>query len=136
MKNQTHVCLSCEQADMKKKTSNVTVRVGEFLMVVPNVYGWHCPHCGEVEFLDEDSSRRHFAAMSELFRLRDAAVGEQLRTTRKRLKLTRAQAADLTGDGHNAFSRYERGEVKPMPAVVNLFKLLGKHPELLEEVRS
>jgi len=45
-------------------------------------------------------------------------------------------AACLTGGGHNAFSRYERGEAIPLPAVVNLFKLLDKHPELLKELEG
>jgi len=51
--------------------------------------------------------------------------------------LSQVGAARLTGGGHNAFSRYERGEVMPMPAVVNLFRILDRHPELLKElVRS
>ena len=36
-------------------------------------------------------------------------------------------------DRHQNSARYERGEAVPMPAVVNLFKLLDKHPELLKE---
>ena len=54
---------------------------------------------------------------------------------RKKLKLTQRQTAQLTGGGHNAFSRYERGEASPLPAVVNLFRLLDKHPSLLKDVR-
>ncbi|MDP2254250.1 MAG: type II toxin-antitoxin system MqsA family antitoxin, partial [Thiobacillus sp.] len=54
---------------------------------------------------------------------------------RKKLKLTQQEAAILTGGGKNAFSRYERGEARPLAAVVNLFKLLDKHPELLKEIR-
>jgi len=46
-----------------------------------------------------------------------------------------ARSARLTGVGHNAFSRYERGQARPMPAVINLFKLLDKHPALLDELR-
>lgn len=34
----------------------------------------------------------------------------------------------------NAFSRYENGKAKPVPAVINLFRLLDKHPELIEEI--
>ncbi|WP_293368015.1 type II TA system antitoxin MqsA family protein [Nevskia sp.] len=59
----------------------------------------------------------------------------KLARVRRKLKLTQADAAELTGGGHNAFSRYERGEAKPMAAVVNLFRLLDKHPELLKELR-
>jgi HTH-type transcriptional regulator/antitoxin MqsA len=43
-------------------------------------------------------------------------------------------AAELAGGGHNAFSRYERGESMPLPAVVNLFRLLDRHPDLLKEL--
>jgi len=45
-------------------------------------------------------------------------------------------AAKLTGGGHNAFSRYERGEATPLPAVMNLLRLLDRHPELLKELTS
>ncbi|MBA3981355.1 MAG: hypothetical protein C0462_12215 [Alcanivorax sp.] len=38
--------------------------------------------------------------------------------------------------GINAFSRYERGEARPVAAVINLFRMLDKHPELLSEVRE
>jgi HTH-type transcriptional regulator / antitoxin MqsA len=49
-------------------------------------------------------------------------------------EVVRCGAARLTGGGHNAFSRYERGEAVPLPAVVNLFRLLDKHPELLKDL--
>jgi len=53
---------------------------------------------------------------------------------RRKLGLSQVAAARLTGGGHNAFSRYERGEAAPLPAVVNLFRLLDKHPELLKDL--
>ena len=45
------------------------------------------------------------------------------------------QAAQLAGGGKNAFSRYERGQAKPVAAVMNLFRLLDRHPELLDELK-
>ena len=48
--------------------------------------------------------------------------------------MTQVAAARLTGGGHNAFSRYERGKAAPLSAVLNLFRLLDKHPELLKEI--
>ena len=59
---------------------------------------------------------------------------KELARIRKKLKLTQQQAANLTGGGHNAFSRYERGDARPLPAVMNLFRLLDHHPELLKEL--
>jgi HTH-type transcriptional regulator / antitoxin MqsA len=66
----------------------------------------------------------------------DAQLASELASIRKRLKLTQAQAAQIAGGGKNAFSRYERGQTKPMAAVVNLFKLLDKHPELVKELAA
>ena len=57
-----------------------------------------------------------------------------LRPGRQSKKANQTAAARLTGGGHDAFSRYERGEVAPLPAAVNLFRLLDKHPELLKDL--
>jgi HTH-type transcriptional regulator/antitoxin MqsA len=68
-------------------------------------------------------------------RVEQRQAGELARIRRK-LKLTQKQAAALTGGGHNAFSRYERGEARPLPAIMHLFRLLDRHPELLDELRG
>lgn len=128
-------CMQCDDGTkLKLQTKDVTVAVRGESCVVPKVTGWHCPVCGDIEFTDNDSSDRVWEAieaMGEKAKARDAAL---LAHARKRLKLTQKQAAELTGGGHNAFSRYERGEAVPMRAVVNLFKILDKHPELVKEL--
>lgn len=54
---------------------------------------------------------------------------------RKKLELDqRRQAAELFGGGINAFSHYENGKTRPPLALVKLFKLLDRHPELLDEL--
>ena len=65
-----------------------------------------------------------------------AAERSEIRRIRRKLGLSQAMAAKLTGGGHNAFSRYERGEALPLPAVVNLFRLLDQHPDLLKELTT
>jgi HTH-type transcriptional regulator / antitoxin MqsA len=66
----------------------------------------------------------------------DAEEAAELARIRKKLKLTQQEAARIAGGGHNAFSRYERGEAKPVQAVLNLFRLLDHHPDLLKELRQ
>jgi HTH-type transcriptional regulator/antitoxin MqsA len=66
----------------------------------------------------------------------DAEEVAELARIRKKLGLTQQQAARLAGGGKNAFSRYERGQAKPVAAVINLFRLLDKHPDLLIELRA
>lgn len=96
--------------------------------------GERCDSCGEVYF-DHDSQRRYAQASDAWVLARREQEKQMLVRVRKKLGLTQHQAAKLTGGGHNAFGRYERGEAQPMPAVINLFKLLDKHPGLLTEVQ-
>jgi HTH-type transcriptional regulator/antitoxin MqsA len=66
----------------------------------------------------------------------DGEEAAELARIRKKLRLTQLEAARLAGGGKNAFSRYERGQAKPVAAVVNLFRLLDRHPELLGELKT
>lgn len=104
---------------------------------VSGLSGVRCgyPDCGEIYLNDADHQR--FCDACDAAVLADRAASQKmLRRVRKNLKLTQRAAAKLTGGGPNAFSRYERGEVQPLPAVLNLFKLLDKHPELIAEIRE
>jgi HTH-type transcriptional regulator/antitoxin MqsA len=55
---------------------------------------------------------------------------------RRKLQLDQREAARLFGGGVNAFSRYETGKTRPPLALVQLLRLLDRHPELLAEVRQ
>ena len=100
---------------------------------VSNLSGWRCSACGDVVF-SPDSAARCAAAGDALVLAARRKLGQEIRRTREKLGLTQAKAARLTGGGHNAFSRYEPGEAVPMPSVVNLLRLLDRHPELLAEL--
>ena len=102
---------------------------------VKGLAGWRCPSCGEVVF-DAKSARKYAAAGDALVMQSRKMERAEIRRTRRKLGLSQATAAKLTGGGHNAFSRYERGEAAPLPAVVNLFRLLDRHPDLLKEINS
>jgi len=128
-------CLGCE--DRK----GLTRFEGETFVVehagrkikVEGLSGWRCGACGEVEF-DAESARRYAAAGDSLVLRERDRQSKEIRRIRRKLGLSQVAAARLTGGGHNAFSRYERGEVAPLPAVIKLFRLLDKHPELLKDV--
>jgi len=110
-----------------------TIRHAGMTVKVEGLSGWRCDACREVEF-DAESARRYGAAGDELVLRERKRQSKEIRRIRRELGLSQAAAARLTGGGHNAFSRYERGEVTPLPAVVNLFRLLDKHPELLKDL--
>jgi HTH-type transcriptional regulator/antitoxin MqsA len=100
---------------------------------VKGLSGWRCSSCREIEF-DQKSAKRYAAAGDKLVMTARAAERSEIRRIRRKLGLSQTMAAKLTGGGHNAFSRYERGEAAPLPAVVNLFRLLDRHPDLLKEL--
>jgi HTH-type transcriptional regulator/antitoxin MqsA len=128
-------CLNCEtDRDMTRfEDESFAIDHAGMTATVDRLSGWRCGACGEVEF-DANSARRYAAASDELV-LRDRErQSREIRRIRRKLGLSQVAAARLTGGGHNAFSRYERGEAAPLPAVVNLFRLLDKHPELLKDL--
>jgi HTH-type transcriptional regulator/antitoxin MqsA len=100
---------------------------------VEGLSGWRCGACGEVEF-DPESARRYAAAGDVLVLRERERQSKEIRRIRRKLGLTQVAAARLTGGGHNAFSRYERGEATPLPAVIKLLRSSDKHPELLKDI--
>jgi HTH-type transcriptional regulator/antitoxin MqsA len=114
------------------KGATFTIEHAGMTTTVEGLSGWRCAACGEVEF-EAESARRYAMAGDELV-LRDRRQSKEIRRIRRKLGLSQVAAARLTGGGHNAFSRYERGEATPLPAVINLFRLLDKHPELLKDL--
>ena len=102
---------------------------------VKGLSGWRCSACGEIVF-NAESAKRYAKAGDDLVLKARKRQQEEISRIRRKLGLTQEAAAGLTGGGHNAFSRYERGEAEPLPAIVNLLKLLDRHPELLAELRS
>lgn len=132
-----HFCLSCDTGAIMARFEDQTETIEHFGMsrTVGSLSGWRCPHCKEEEF-DAESAVRYASAGDELVLADRRRQGQELRRIRKKLRLTQQQAAQITGGGHNAFSRYERGDVPPLPAVTNLFRLLDRHPDLLSEISS
>jgi HTH-type transcriptional regulator/antitoxin MqsA len=128
-------CQSCEtrKGMTRFEDEPFTIEHAGTTATVKGLSGWRCDACGEVEF-DAGSARRYAAAGDDLVMRDRAQQSKEIRRIRLKLGLSQVAAARLTGGGHNAFSRYERGEVAPLPAVINLFRLLDKHPDLLKDL--
>jgi len=128
-------CLNCAAGRAMTRFEGETFAIAHagLTVEVGDLSGWRCKDCDEVEF-DADSARRYAAAGDKLVLQDRERQSKEIRRIRRKLGLSQLAAARLTGGGHNAFSRYERGEAAPLPAVVNLFRLLDKHPELLKEL--
>ena len=128
-------CLTCETRKSMTRFRDETFAIDHAGLTtsVEGLSGWRCGTCGEVEF-DAESARRYAAAGDKLVLRNRERQSREIRRIRRKLGLSQVAAARLTGGGHNAFSRYERGAAAPLPAVINLFRLLDKYPELLQEL--
>ena len=105
--------------------------------VIKAVKGKFCSNlkCHEV-VLDIDESTRVSMEMLAFNKKvnRDLTPIDLLANVRERFKLNQQQAGKVFGGGTNAFSRYESGKTKPPVALIKLFKVLDKHPDLFKEV--
>jgi HTH-type transcriptional regulator/antitoxin MqsA len=129
-------CLQCDDGTvLVHGPRDVTGDVDGVPYLVEQVRGWHCPACGEVEFAqDDDSAMRCWNAIETASAKAREVRTRALRATRKKLKLTQAEAGRLFGGGASAFSEYERGKTQPHKSTVLLLRLLDRHPELLGEL--
>lgn len=105
--------------------------------VLKAVKGRFCDNrkCREV-VMGKDESARTSREMLEFNKKVNAELTpiDLLAQVRGQFGLTQQQAAKVFGGGPNAFSRYESGKTKPPVALVKLFKVLRKHPDLFKEV--
>jgi HTH-type transcriptional regulator/antitoxin MqsA len=129
-------CFQCDDGTiLVHDTRDVADEVDGEPFTVEQISGWHCPVCGEIEFdLGSGGGARYSAALKAAAARADARRAQQLRATRKKLKLTQAEAGHLFGGGMSAFSEYERGKTQPHKSTVLLLRLLDRHPELLSEL--
>jgi HTH-type transcriptional regulator/antitoxin MqsA len=129
-----NTCPVCFQGTLHRRSKLTALEYKGHLFEQEQPGDW-CDVCGEGILNGEDLQATETAWLAFRGEV-DRKEGKSLARIRHKLKLTQAEAAKLTGGGKNAFSRYERGEARPMPAVLNLFKLLDKHPELLDDLKA
>jgi HTH-type transcriptional regulator/antitoxin MqsA len=120
---------------MVRETHDVLYTYKGQTTTIPKVSGEYCPACKESLHNVEESEYLNAAMLAFTKEVNSVTVKpEFISETRKKLKLDQREAAEIFGGGPNAFSRYENGKTQPPLALVQLFKLLNKHPELLNEL--
>ncbi len=130
-------CPVCGAAELIHDTRDQSYTYKGETTIIPAVTGDFCPDCAE-SILDAAESDRVMREMRAFSKQVNAAIVDPIFITmvRKKLDLDQREAAEIFGGGINAFSRYENGKTKPPLALVKLFKLLDRHPDLLNEVRA
>ena len=130
-------CPLCGEANLIRDTRALPYTYKSESTAIAAVTGDFCPACGE-SILDAAESTRVMREMSAFAKQVNASMVDPVFITRvrKKLELDQREAAEIFGGGVNAFSRYETGKTKPPVALLKLFKLLDRHPDLLREVRG
>jgi HTH-type transcriptional regulator/antitoxin MqsA len=130
-------CPVCGAAELIHDTRDQPYTYKGETTVIAAVTGDFCPACAE-SLLDAAESNRVMREMRAFSKQVNAAIVDPafITAVRKKLDLDQREAAEIFGGGINAFSRYENGKTKPPLALVKLFKLLDRHPDLLNELRT
>ncbi|XLY90496.1 type II toxin-antitoxin system MqsA family antitoxin (plasmid) [Ectopseudomonas mendocina] len=128
-------CPACGEADLIHDTRDQSYTYKGETTVITAVTGDFCPACAE-SVLAAAESDRVMREMSAFAKQVNAAIVDPgfIAAVRKKLALDQREAAEIFGGGVNAFSRYENGKTKPALALVQLLKVLNRHPELLSEI--
>jgi len=133
----TMKCPVCGAAQLIHDTRDLPYTYKGETTVIAAVTADFCPACDE-SITDAAETGRVMREMQAFNKQVNAAIVDPgfIAGVRKKLHLGQREAAEVFGGGINAFSRYENGKTKPPLALVKLFKLLDRHPELLHEVRA
>ncbi|WP_341714160.1 type II toxin-antitoxin system MqsA family antitoxin [Limnobacter sp.] len=130
-------CPVCGAAELIHDTRDLPYTYKGESTVIPSVTADFCPACDEF-ITDMTETDRVMREMLEFNKQVNAAIVDPafIVNVRKKLDLGQKEASAIFGGGVNAFSRYENGKTKPPLALVKLLKILDRHPDLLNEVKT
>ena len=131
-------CALCGKGQLVRDTRDVPYTYKGQKTIIKNVRGEYCNRCGHGFYGPGEDGQKVMDETGRWQKLVDDILLEQaifVAKTRQKLGLDQRQAGEIFGGGVNAFSRYETGKVRTPVSVMQLFTLLDRHPELLEEIR-
>ncbi len=128
-----HNCPNCGVSPLVHATREMVYSYKGKSTTIPEVMADCCAGCNEVIFTMGE--HEHYGELIKEFRRQvDEAGPAEIRNMRKALGLTQRKADAMFGEGEGEFARYEAGRAEAPVALVKLLQLLGRHPQLLDEV--
>jgi HTH-type transcriptional regulator/antitoxin MqsA len=125
-------CHACNKGILSQKAKQQTYTYKDKFITLEQPGLW-CDFCDEGILSGDDIAKTEKAFDEFKSKVDGLLLPEEIRRIRKDvLHLSQEEAGRIFGGGKNGFSRYERGEIRPMLAVSNLLKLLERHPEDLK----
>ena len=122
-KMKKNICPFCGEGHLIRDTRDVeyTYKGAKLLIAQPGLY---CNECDESILEPKDMAFNRADLQAFRARIDGLLEPKQIQKIRKQIGLTQKQAADIFGGGHNAFSRYEKGETPPPKPLSLLLELL------------
>jgi HTH-type transcriptional regulator/antitoxin MqsA len=98
--------------------------------------GYYCDDCEESYLSSKDlkATKKEIADFKR--KVDNLLTTDELKTIRKRLKLTQQQAAELFGGGVRAFHKYETAEATQSKPLDILLRLVASKKISLDDVKS
>ena len=125
-------CPLCDAGVLSRETRQSTYEYKGKTISLKQPGEW-CSNCGDAVLRPGDLKATDLAIKEFQATIDDFLKPKQVRSIRKKLKLSQEAASRIAGGGHNAFGRYERGEARPVKAVDLLLRLMDEDPSLMEK---
>lgn len=128
------ICPICQAATIHEiRPRVITYKKREKIINQPAVY---CDACGDF-FLSPEDSKATEREMADFRRtVEHLLTSEEIKSIRKRFKITQKEASELFGGGVNAFSKYERGEAIQSRSTDILLRLIEQEKVGVREIKA
>lgn len=129
----SYICPFCYEGEMHRETRHVEYSYKGHTLLIAQP-GEYCSHCNEAILEPEDLKSNRLDLQTHKAKVDKILGPVEVKKIRKSLKFTQKEAGEIFGGGHNAFSRYETGEVPIPKATSILLAVLHRHPDLKDEI--
>jgi hypothetical protein len=136
MREVEEIITSCETGEeLHRDVRPMTLSYrGESITV--DMPGWYSADGETSEHSQEDMKYSDQALNTLKARVEGLPLPTEIRSIRKKFRLTQEQAGTILGGGARAFQKYESGEVLPSRTMANLLLILQEYPQRLETLRA
>lgn len=130
------IITSCETGEELRRAVRPMTLTYRGESITFDMPGWYSADGETSEHSQEDMKYSDHALNILKARAEGLPLPTEIRSIRKKFRLTQEQAGTILGGGARAFQKYESGEILPSRTMANLLLLLQEYPQGLEILRA